>query len=424
MSHRFAPFGEAINAVKRERRYRSFVELERDADEPPFASALVNGDRKRVVVWCSNDYLGMSRHPSVIDAACAAARRVGVGAGGTRNISGNSAEVIALERELAALHGKGSALVFTSGYVSNLAALSVMGRLLENCVIYSDEKNHASMIEGVRRSGADKRIFRHNDLAHLEALLRATPQDRPKVIAFESVYSMDGDFGRIDEIASLAQRYDAITYLDEVHGVGVYGASGAGVAERDGVMDKVDIIEGTLAKGFGCHGGYIAGPAVVCDAVRSYAPDFIFTTAPPPPVIAAARASVAHLQSSPAERRAHQCSVAKTKAALAAAGLPLKPAASHILPLIVGDSAICKAISDHLLTAHGIYVQPINYPTVPRGEERLRITPGPFHTDAMIADLTAALVEAWRLFSPPAQPSTRDLAVNARRHPGRMHAFA
>jgi 5-aminolevulinate synthase len=308
--------------------------------------------------------------------------------------------------------------------VSNLAALSVVGKLLGGCVICSDEKNHASMIEGVRRSGADKGIFRHNDLAHLEALLRAAPQDRPKVIAFESVYSMDGDFGPIDEIVSLAQRYDAITYLDEVHGVGVYGAAGAGVAERDGVMDKVDIIEGTLAKGFGCHGGYIAGPAVVCDAVRSYAPDFIFTTAPPPPIIAAARASVAHLKSSAAERRAHQRSVAETKKHLAAAGLPLKPAASHILPLMVGDSAICKAISDHLLTARGVYVQPINYPTVPRGEERLRITPGPFHTDAMIADLTAALVEAWRLFSPPARPSAPDLAVNARGHPSPMHALA
>jgi 5-aminolevulinate synthase len=406
MDIRYAPFQSAIDAVKKERRYRRFVEIEREAAEPPFANAIIRGERRRIVVWCSNDYLGMSRHPAVIDAACSAARRLGVGAGGTRNISGNSGEIVALERELADLHHKEQALVFTSGYVSNLASLSTIGQMLPHCVIYSDEKNHASMIEGIRRSGAEKRIFRHNDLAHLESLLGAQSPGRPKLIAFESVYSMDGDFGPIAEVAALAEQYGAITYLDEVHAVGLYGPRGGGVAERDGLLDRIDIIEGTLGKGFGCHGGYVAGPTVICDAIRSFAPDFIFTTAPAPPIAAAARASIAHLKSSESEREAHRRQVAKTKAALAAAGLPLMANESHIAPLLVGESEACKTISDYLFEVHSIYLQPINYPTVRRGEERLRITPGPFHTERMIEDLTSALTEAWKRFNPPFRQAT------------------
>lgn len=401
MDPRYRPFQEAIDAVKQDRRYRHFIEINREAANPPFADAIINGDRKQIIVWCSNDYLGMSRHPAVLRASCEAASRVGVGAGGTRNISGNSGEIVALEREIADLHCKEQALVFTSGFVSNLASLSTIGKLLPDCIIFSDENNHASMIEGIRRSGAEKRVFRHNDLTNLEELLRSESPDRSKLVAFESVYSMDGDFGPIAGVAALARKYSALTYLDEVHAVGLYGPRGGGVAERDGLLDQIDIIEGTLGKGFGCHGGYIAAPAVICDAIRSHAPDFIFTTAIAPPIAAAARASINHLKLSSCERAAHRRQVAKTKASLTAAGLPLLKNDGHIAPLMVGDSLACKRISDYLLESHAIYLQPINYPTVRRGEERLRITPGPFHSDKMIDDLTDALVDAWERFFPP-----------------------
>ncbi|MBD8908662.1 5-aminolevulinate synthase, partial [Methylorubrum zatmanii] len=315
-------------------------------------------------------------------------------AGGTRNIAGNNSPLVDLERELADLHGKEAGLVFTSGYVSNQSGISTIAKLIPNCLILSDAFNHNSMIEGVRHSGCEKRVFRHNDLEHLEQLL-AEAGDRPKLIAFESVYSMDGDVAPIGAICDLADAYGAMTYLDEVHAVGLYGERGAGIAERDGVMHRVDVIEGTLAKGFGCVGGYITGSANLCDAVRSHAAGFIFTTALPPAIAAAARASVRYLKRSKTEREAHQLQAARTKAALEAAGLPVLATETHIVPVMVGDAELCKAAADHLLERHDIYIQPINYPTVPRGTERLRITPSPFHDDARIAALTAALVETW-----------------------------
>ncbi|QIG98233.1 5-aminolevulinate synthase [Bradyrhizobium sp. 6(2017)] len=389
-------FEQAIGALKREQRYRVFADLERKAGQ--FPHAVWNGpDGKRdVVVWCSNDYLGMGQHPNVIDAMCSTARRMGAGAGGTRNISGTNRALVELEAEIADLHGKQAALVFTSGYVSNQTGIATIARLLPDCLILSDALNHNSMIEGVRSSGCTKQVWRHNDLEHLEHLLSRAPHDRPKLIVFESVYSMDGDVAPIKEICDLADRYGAMTYLDEVHAVGMYGPRGGGIAERDGVMDRVDIIEGTLAKAFGTLGGYIAGRSAVIDAVRSHAPGFIFTTALPPAIAAAAKASIAHLKASHRERAGQQRSVAATKSALRKAGLPVMPTETHIVPVMVGDPELCRWASDLLLHRCGIYIQPINYPTVPRGTERLRITPTPAHDDRLVEQLTDALIWVWR----------------------------
>jgi 5-aminolevulinate synthase len=388
-------FHAYLDGVHQQGRYRIFTDLERHAKRPPYATWRRGGACREVVVWCSNDYLGMGRHPAVIHAMVETARRMGAGAGGTRNISGNSHAVVALEVELADLHQKEAALAFSSGYVSNEAALGTIGRLLPNCVILSDEKNHASMIAGIRASGAEKRIFRHNDLGHLEVLLRGTERSRPKIIAFESLYSMDGDIAPIGRICDLAAEFGALTYLDEVHAVGLYGLRGGGIAERDGVMDRVDVIEGTLAKGFGVVGGYIAADAVICDAIRSAAPSFIFTTAMPPAVAAAATQSVRHIKSSVAERMAHRLQVDKTRRALRKAGIPMMSSQSHIIPVPVGDPTLCREASSLLLEGFGIYLQPINYPTVPRGTERLRITPTPFHNDRLIDQLADALDEVW-----------------------------
>ncbi len=388
-------FRAALDRLHSERRYRVFADIERISGRFPQATwRRPEGGNREITVWCSNDYLGMGQHPEVVGALTQTAARCGVGAGGTRNIAGNNSPLVDLERELADLHGKEAGLVFTSGYVSNQAGISTIAKLIPNCLILSDAFNHNSMIEGVRHSGCEKRVFRHNDLEHLEQLL-AEAGDRPKLIAFESVYSMDGDVAPIAAICDLADAYGAMTYLDEVHAVGLYGERGAGIAERDGVMHRVDVIEGTLAKGFGCVGGYITGSATLCDAVRSHAAGFIFTTALPPAVAAAARASVRYLKRSKLEREAHQRQAARTKAALETAGLPVLRTETHIVPLMVGDAELCKAAADHLLERHGIYIQPINYPTVPRGTERLRITPSPFHDDERIGALTAALVETW-----------------------------
>ena len=393
-------FESAVERLKAERRYRVFADLERIAGRFPAAIWHAPGGPREVTVWCSNDYLGMGQHLAVVRAMTETAMRVGAGAGGTRNISGNNHPVVELEAELADLHGKDAALVFTSGYISNQAGISTIARLIPNCLILSDALNHNSMIEGVRQSGCDKRIFRHNDLAHLEELLAAAGE-RPKLIVFESVYSMDGDVAPIHAICDLADKYGAMTYIDEVHAVGMYGRRGGGVAERDGAMHRVDVIEGTLAKAFGVMGGYLAASRALVDAVRSFAPGFIFTTALPPAVAAAATASVRHLKRSAAERDLQHRQAGKVKAALAGAGLPVLESETHIVPVMVCEPEACKAATDRLLEKHAIYIQPINYPTVPRGLERLRITPGPLHTDAHIRDLTTALVEVWTALGLP-----------------------
>ena len=393
-------FSGALNKLYQERRYRVFADLERVVGRFPYAIWHSPSGPREIVMWCSNDYLAMSQHPKVVGAMVDTARRMGTGAGGTRNIAGTSHPLVELEQELADLHRKEAALVFTSGYVSNETGISTIAQLLPNCLILSDALNHNSMIEGVRRAGCAKQIFRHNDLNHLESLLKEAG-GRPKLIVFESIYSMDGDIAPIKDICDLAQKYNALTYLDEVHAVGMYGRRGGGVSEREGVMTRVDIIEGTLAKAFGCLGGYIAASKTLCDAVRSYAPGFIFTTALPPALCAAACASIHHLKNSQTERNRHQKSAARTKATLAAAGLPVMPSATHIVPVAVGDPEKCKAASDLLLVQHGIYIQPINYPTVPRGTERLRITPSPNHDHVLVDRLVAAMVDVWRQLDMP-----------------------
>ena len=387
-------FDRALEDIHDENRYRVFIEIERIASRFPKAQWKGNGSSKEITVWCSNDYLGMGQHPAVIAAIHSALDTMGTGAGGTRNISGNARPIVDLERELADLHGKELALVFTSGYVSNQAGISTIARLIPECLILSDEGNHNSIIEGVRQSGRPKQIFRHNDLWHLEEILLASG-DRPKLIVFESVYSMDGDTAPIRSICDLAEKYGAMTYIDEVHAVGMYGCRGGGIAERDGQMGRLDVIEGTLGKAFGVMGGYIAGSRCLIDAVRSYAPGFIFTTALPPAIAAGALASIRHLKNSPEERQGQRRQVARLKAALADNGLPMLASDTHIIPLLVGNSTTCKAASDRLLRVHGIYLQPINYPTVPRGTERLRITPSPLHDDKLIDDLITALLEVW-----------------------------
>jgi 5-aminolevulinate synthase len=393
-------FLRAIERLKAEGRYRVFIDIERMTGQHPTALWHSPDGTREVTVWCSNDYLGMSQHPNVVQAMKEAAEQSGAGAGGTRNISGNSRAIVALEAELADLHGKEAGLVFTSGYVSNQTGIATLAKLIPNCLILSDAFNHNSMIEGIRRAGCEKQIFRHNDLEHLEELLQVAG-DRPKLIVFESVYSMDGDISPIHAICDLAERYNAMTYLDEVHAVGMYGPRGGGIAERDGAMHRVDVIEGTLGKAFGVMGGYLTGTKAVMDAIRSFAPGFIFTTALPPAVAAAATASIRHLKASGAERQKHQRQVARTKSVLAGAGIPVMDTVTHIVPVMVGDAEACKAASDRLLEKHGIYIQPINYPTVPRGTERLRITPGPLHTDAHVDALAAALVEVWTALKLP-----------------------
>jgi 5-aminolevulinate synthase len=388
-------FADAIARLWDERRYRVFADLERIAGRFPHAIWHSPLGPRDVVIWCSNDYLGMGQHPKVIGAMVETTTRMGTGAGGTRNIAGTNHPLVELEREIADLHRKEAALVFTSGYVSNETGISTIARLIPNCLILSDAMNHNSMIEGVRQAGAEKKIWRHNDIDHLEELLRTAGPERPKLIVFESLYSMGGDVAPIRRVCDLAERHGAMTYLDEVHAVGMYGPRGDGVAARDGAMERVDVIEGTLAKAFGCLGGYISGRGVLIDAVRSYAPGFIFTTALPPAICAAATAAIRHLKNSPSERKRHQERAARVKSVMTAAALPIMLSDTHIVPLLVGDPEKCKAASDLLLVEHGIYIQPINYPTVPKGTERLRITPSPYHDDVLIDQLVEALVDVW-----------------------------
>jgi 5-aminolevulinate synthase len=388
---------DAVAAIRNEGRYRVFADITRERGRFPHARwRLPNGETRKIVVWCSNDYLGQGQSPEVLEAAHAALDEAGVGSGGTRNISGTTSYHVDLERELAALHGKEAALLFTSGYVSNDATLSTFAKLFPDMWIFSDAANHASMIEGIRRAGCEKRIFRHNDIQHLEALINEAPPNAPKLIAFESVYSMDGDTAPIEAICDIAAVYGAMTYLDEVHGVGLYGPTGGGVAERDGVMHRVDFIEGTLAKAFGAMGGYVTGPAAAIDAIRSTASGFIFTTSLAPSIAAAALESVRIVKACPHMRDRLAERAERLKALLTEAGLPvMTESTTHIVPVPVGDPALCKALSDTLLYEHGVYVQPINYPTVPRGTERLRITPSPFHDDALMEGLVAALRAVW-----------------------------
>lgn len=391
-----AVFEKAIDRLHAEGRYRVFIDILRNKGNYPNARCFAghNGP-KDITVWCSNDYLCMGQHPKVITAMEDALHDVGAGSGGTRNIGGNTHYHVELEHELADLHGKDGALLFTSGYVSNDATLSTLAKILPGCIIYSDELNHASMIAGIRNAGCEKRVWRHNDLAHLEELLAADDPEAPKLIAFESVYSMDGDVAPIGAVCDLADKYNALTYCDEVHAVGMYGARGGGISERDEVADRVTIIEGTLGKAFGVMGGYIAADQKIIDVIRSYAPGFIFTTSLSPVLVAGVLASVRHLKVSSEERTAQHANAAMLKTLFADAGLPVMVSNTHIVPLMVGDPVKAKKISDILLAEYGVYVQPINYPTVPRGTERLRFTPGPQHTEAMMRDLTRALIEIW-----------------------------
>ena len=389
-------FSQAIDRLHAEGRYRVFIDILRNKGAYPNARCFAghNGP-KPITVWCSNDYLAMGQHPKVITAMEEALHDVGAGSGGTRNIGGNTHYHVDLERELADLHGKETALLFTSGYVSNDATLSTLAKVLPGCIIFSDELNHASMIAGIRNSGCEKRVFRHNDLAHLEELLAAEDPAAPKLIAFESVYSMEGDVAPIAAICDLADQYNALTYLDEVHAVGMYGPRGGGISEREGVADRLTIIEGTLGKAFGVMGGYIAADRTIVDVIRSYAPGFIFTTSLSPVLVAGVLASVRHLKASSVEREGQQAAAATLKAMMEDAGLPVMASTTHIVPLMVGDPVRAKRISDILLAEYGVYVQPINYPTVPRGSERLRFTPGPAHSEAMMRELVDALREIW-----------------------------
>ncbi|SIN96343.1 5-aminolevulinate synthase [Parasphingorhabdus marina DSM 22363] len=389
-------FSQAIDRLHAEGRYRVFIDILRNKGTFPNARCFAhhNGP-KPVTVWCSNDYLAMGQHPDVIKAMEEALHDVGAGSGGTRNIGGNTHYHIQLERELADLHGKSGALLFTSGYVSNEATLSTLTKILPGCVIFSDELNHASMIAGIKNSGCEKRVFRHNDLEHLEELLAAEDQDTPKLVAFESIYSMDGDVAPLHAICDLADKYNALTYCDEVHAVGMYGEHGGGISERDGAADRITIIEGTLAKAVGVMGGYITADQKIIDVIRSYAPGFIFTTSLSPVLVAGALASVRHLKQSCAEREGQQKAAEKLKSLFSENGLPVMDSTTHIVPLLVGDPVKAKKVSDILLAEYGVYVQPINYPTVPRGTERLRFTPGPVHSEEMMVELTKALVEIW-----------------------------
>jgi 5-aminolevulinate synthase len=388
-------FKSAIARLHDEGRYRVFIDILRTKGQFPNAHCFGGNGPKPITVWCSNDYLSMGQHRAVVAAMEKALQEVGAGSGGTRNISGNTHYHTELEAELADLHSKEGALLFTSGYVSNEAALSTLGKLLPSCIIFSDELNHASMIAGIKHSGCEKRVFRHNDLEHLEELLASEDHETPKLIAFESVYSMDADIAPVAGICDLADRYNALTYLDEVHAVGMYGDQGGGISDRDAVAHRLTIIEGTLGKAFGVMGGYIAADKTIIDCIRSYAPGFIFTTSLSPVLVAGALASVRHLKASGEERRAQQESAAMLKAKFAVAGLPAMPSVTHIVPLLVGCPIKTKQISDILLAEYGLYVQPINYPTVPRGTERLRFTPGPSHTPEMMDELVEALVEIW-----------------------------
>jgi 5-aminolevulinate synthase len=395
-------FADKLANLRSEGRYRVFADLARQAGSFPKADNFTEAGRREVTIWCSNDYLGMGQHPTVLAAMKEALEKHGAGAGGTRNISGTSHALVLLEEELADLHNKPKALAFTSGYIANEATLGILASLLPDCIIFSDELNHASMIQGMRDSRAAKRIFRHNDTEHLDSLLSEVDPASPKIVAFESVYSMDGDISPIAEICDVAERHGAMTYLDEVHAVGLYGPRGGGVAEARGLMDRLDVINGTLAKAFGVMGGYIAATEEIIDTVRSFASCFIFTTALSPVIASGALASVRYLKSSSAERQRHQERAQRLMRLLREADLPVMPSESHIVPVLVGDPVRCKQVTDILMDEYAIYIQPINYPTVPRGTERLRITPTPFHNDALMDQLVEALTTVWRRLELPA----------------------